>query len=208
MIVYKATNIFNNKVYIGITTNTLAHRKAIHKRDSKSMNTYFYRAINKYGFNAFKWEIIDTASSLEELMEKEVYWIAKYGSFNDKTKGYNSTSGGGSNYEITDEERQARSKRAKGKNNPMYGVESPMKGKKFTEEHKRKISEALKNAYRPHVIGANNPASRRVLNVDTGEEFNTIKEAREKYPKACKISDVCRGVRKTAGGYRWRYLDL
>lgn len=53
MIVYKATNNINNKVYIGITTKTLEHRKSIHKKDSKTKDTYFYKAIRKYGFENF-----------------------------------------------------------------------------------------------------------------------------------------------------------
>ena len=69
MIVYKATNKINNKVYIGITTKTLEHRKSIHKKDSKTKNTYFYKAIRKHGFDYIKWEVIDTALSIEELHE-------------------------------------------------------------------------------------------------------------------------------------------
>lgn len=124
MIVYKATNILNGKVYIGITMKTLKHRISIHKKDAKSKNTYFYRAINKYGFENFRWEIIDTADSIEKLHELETFYIKQYDSFDNKTKGYNTTSGGGSLYEITKEERLARSKRAMGKNNPMYGTVS------------------------------------------------------------------------------------
>lgn len=138
MIVYKATNKINNKVYIGITTKTLEHRKSIHKKDSKTKNTYFYKAIRKHGFDNFKWEVIDTAQSIEELHEKEIAYIKQYESFDNKEKGYNTTSGGGSLYKITESERKARSERAKGKNNPMYGVPSPMKGKQFSNEHKQK----------------------------------------------------------------------
>ena len=104
MIVYKATNKLNDKVYIGITTKTLKHRMSIHKRDSKVKNTYFYKAIRKYGFDNFVWEEIDTASTIEELHEKEIYYIKQYDSFDNKENGYNTTSGGGSLYLITEEE--------------------------------------------------------------------------------------------------------
>lgn len=87
MIVYKATNITNKKVYIGITTKTLEHRMKIHKRDSKKLGTYFYNAIRKYGFDNFKWEVIDTASSIDELHKKEIYYISKYNSFDNKDLG-------------------------------------------------------------------------------------------------------------------------
>lgn len=209
MIVYKATNIINGKVYIGITTHTLKHRMSIHKKDAKNKSTYFYRAIQKYGFENFKWEVIDTATTIEELHQKEVFYIKQYDSFDNKEKGYNTTSGGGSLYRLTQEERIARSNRAKGKNNPMYGTKSPLAGVTFTDEHKRKISESLKKTYRPHVIGGNNPAARRVRNVETGEIFATLTDAgnscgrcRQNIGKACRSNG-----KKTVAGYHWEFVD-
>jgi group I intron endonuclease len=209
MIVYKAINKLNGKVYIGITTKTLEHRKSIHKRDSKTKHTYFYRAIRKYGFDNFEWEVVDTATTIEELHEKEVFYIKQYDSFDNKDKGYNATSGGGSLYQITEEERLARSERAKGENNPMYGTKSPLAGTKFSDEHKAKISNALKGSYRPHVIGGNNPAAKRVRNIDTGEEFDTLTEAGKSCNKSRQnIGVACRSNgKKTAGGFRWEYID-
>ena len=43
MLIYKATNLVNGKVYIGMTTKTLEHRAKVHKRDSQRLNTYFIR---------------------------------------------------------------------------------------------------------------------------------------------------------------------
>lgn len=96
MIIYKVTNLVNNKIYIGQTTNTLEYRKDQHFREarSKKRNTvYFHNALNKYGFKNFLFEEIDTAGSQEELDEKERYWIKFYDSTN-KEKGYNLDSGG------------------------------------------------------------------------------------------------------------------
>lgn len=209
MIVYKATNKINNKIYIGITTKTLEYRKSIHKKDSKSKDTYFYRAIRKHGFDNFEWEVIDTAQSIEELHEKEVAYIKKYDSFDNKVNGYNTTSGGESLYRITEAERKSRSERAKGENNPMYGVPSPMKGKQFSNEHKQKISNALKGSYREHVVGGNNPAAKRVRNIDTGEEFDTLTDAGKSCNKSRQnIGVACRSNRtKTAGGFHWEYIN-
>lgn len=208
MIVYKVTNKINGKVYIGITTKTLEHRKKIHIRDSKRMDTYFYRAIRKYGEENFEWEVIDTAETKEELSELEKYYIKLYDSFDNKDKGYNTTSGGYESWEITEEERINRSERVKGENNPMYGRESPMKGKKFTEEHKAKISNSLKNSYRPHVIKGNNPSAKKVINLDTGEIFDTLTDASDKYGISRQmIGKVCNGYNKMAKGYRWAFIE-
>lgn len=93
MVIYKATSP-NNKVYIGLTRYSLEKRKYRHKCtmvSKKTRNYKFYNALNKYGFENFKWEVIDTASTYSELLKKEQYYIKLYDS---KTNGYNSTIGG------------------------------------------------------------------------------------------------------------------
>jgi group I intron endonuclease len=94
-IIYKITNIVNNKVYIGQTQKTLEERFKHHvnfaKKDYRSKDICFARAIRKYGENNFIIEKIDEADSKELLNEKEKYWINFYDSFKS---GYNSTLGG------------------------------------------------------------------------------------------------------------------
>ena len=47
-----------------------------------------------------------------------------------------------------------------------------------------------------------------VINLDTGEVYQTPKDAsRETGIHNDSISRVCKGKSKTAGGYRWRYLN-
>lgn len=75
MIIYKATNLINNKVYMGLTIKSLEHRMRVHNRDSRRLNIYFYQAIRKYELKNFKWEVIDTAKTSEELEEEERYYI-------------------------------------------------------------------------------------------------------------------------------------
>lgn len=96
LIIYKATNLINNKIYIGQTINTLEYRKNQHFREArceKKNNNYFHNAINKYGCENFIFEEIDFANSQEELDEKERFWINHYDS-TDKSNGYNLDSGG------------------------------------------------------------------------------------------------------------------
>lgn len=103
MIIYKATNLINNKIYIGQTRESLDVRIGKHIRSAKSeqnrglTSIYFHNALLKYGVENFKWEIIDTATTDEELNEKEIYWIAAYDAMN-KEIGYNEASGGKSGF--------------------------------------------------------------------------------------------------------------
>lgn len=58
-IVYKATNLINGRVYIGLTTTTLERRWAVHCCEVRRGSKYlFHKAIRKYGEDSFSLEII------------------------------------------------------------------------------------------------------------------------------------------------------
>lgn len=90
MYIYKITNILNNKCYIGQTINTIEERWKRHQQDALSgrLDTHFANAIRKYGVENFTLELLDTASSPEELTQKEHDWIIYY---NSVLEGYNET---------------------------------------------------------------------------------------------------------------------
>jgi len=92
MIIYKATNLLNNKVYIGQTIRILELRKICHE-NSKDSKMLICKAIQKHGKENFSWIQIDSASSKEELSSKEIFWIRTYMSTN-RQFGYNITIGG------------------------------------------------------------------------------------------------------------------
>ena len=90
MYIYKITNKINNKIYIGQTYNkTIYDRFNRHiKEANANSKSYIDRAINNYGKDNFICELIDTAKTLQELNQKEIYWIDYYNSTN-KNIGYN-----------------------------------------------------------------------------------------------------------------------
>jgi len=97
-IIYKATNLINNKCYIGQTSVSLEGRKKSHlsqSRYGRESSVYFHNAIKKYGKDNFKWEIIFESEVFDrdEIHKKEIFYIAKYNS-NNKIYGYNMTEGG------------------------------------------------------------------------------------------------------------------
>lgn len=94
MIIYKVTNIANGKIYIGQTKNTLEYRRSQHERDCKyHRNSYFHEALLKYGFENFKWEIIDCSDTQEGIDKLEKQYVREYKTYN-KTYGYNLKLGG------------------------------------------------------------------------------------------------------------------
>lgn len=95
-VVYKITNLINNKIYVGITKHII---KRIYdhiyyfKNPNSSNSTYLHKALRKYGLEFFTIEILEICDTLESLNNREVYWIQYYNSTNNK-KGYNLDSGG------------------------------------------------------------------------------------------------------------------
>jgi len=96
VIIYKITNTITNKVYIGQTIRQLCHRIYEYKTETTSDTAPNSRIINsfrKHGFDKFKFETIDIATSIDELNQKEIYWIDFFNSTN-KLVGYNILPGG------------------------------------------------------------------------------------------------------------------
>lgn len=98
MIVYRLTCLPTGKVYIGITTKTLATRVAAHfsasrKYDGPAASRPIMRAMRRYPRDLWLAEIIGTASSWEDLCRLEVCLIAAHRS-NDGRYGYNASVGG------------------------------------------------------------------------------------------------------------------
>lgn len=91
--IYKYTNLINGMVYIGQTKQTLEQRDYNHLRQIND-NTYFHRALKKYGRNNFSLELVEDNIPFSDLDEKEKYYINYFDSFYTTGKGYNLTQGG------------------------------------------------------------------------------------------------------------------
>jgi group I intron endonuclease len=95
-VIYEIVNIENGKIYIGKTVGTAEKRLLTHIANSGRgyrNQSYFYRAIRKYGVDNFIVGVIDQADCERDLDVKEIEWITKLDSTNPEI-GYNSTTGG------------------------------------------------------------------------------------------------------------------
>lgn len=89
--IYKILNKINNKIYIGQSRN-LTKRLIEHKNtlmNNTHFNEHLQRSWNKYGEDNFEIAIIENCN-IEDLYERENYWINFYNSYDSKY-GYNVT---------------------------------------------------------------------------------------------------------------------
>ena len=180
------------------------------------------RARKKYNNKRYwKYKVLEYCD-IDDLDEREEYYISLY---NTMRKGYNCESGGHENKIMSDEAKQKMSKSKKG----MYcGENNPMWGKHFTEEQKRKISESRKGKY----CGKNSPMWGKHRNDETRIKISKAHDKRkitvsqytiegvfiasyESIHEAQRLTNIdratisrcCKGIQKTAGGFKWSYKN-
>ena len=122
MVIYKLTNLINNKIYIGQTKN-FKQRMNCHKSSCNSKrckNKPLYIDIKKYGWNNFSKEILFESSNQKIINEKEKLFIKEYKSLYTEN-GYNIQSGGKYNLHQTNRTKKLISEAEKGNKNHMYG---------------------------------------------------------------------------------------
>lgn len=93
--IYKITNLVNNKIYIGASTNGADFRLKQHVFKANTGSNYpLHQAIRKFGKEAFIAEEIEMCENFEAMNLRETYWIAQLSS-TDERYGYNVRCGGG-----------------------------------------------------------------------------------------------------------------
>lgn len=218
--VYKHT-CPKGKVYIGITKNDPLKRWQ--NGTGYRTNSYFTRAIKKYGWENFEHEIIHVGLTEKEAKEKEIELIAEFKS-NLRQYGYNLSSGGESRRgtKLTDEHKEKIRKGNLGKtvsketkekltqlllkrwSDPEYvnhmreinsGKNNNMYGRKMTDEDKIKRGAKQVVQYS--------------LNGEKVNEYISIHQASDKtHISRDSITKCCNGKFRHAGGYVWRFKEI
>ncbi len=143
MIIYVAFNFQSGRAYIGQTTGSLRDRIQGHKDAAKSKkghHTVFRNAIRKYGIEAFRFTILRTCESQEELDLWECVYIALFGGYNDRSLTYN-VKDGGYNGKPSENVRRLISESKRGRNT---GPDNHFYGKSHTNESRELMSKRRK----------------------------------------------------------------
>ena len=172
--VYMHENRFNNKKYIGITCQKPTNRWKNGRGYDECPR--FYNAIQKYGWDGFRHEILYTNLSQTEAEQLEVDLIAKYETRNPD-KGYNMTSGGATNsgWHHSPETKEKLSKIASARtlsDDTKRKIGESSKGRVRTDVTRKRLSESLKGRF----VGEETRAKLRELN--TGKKFSDSARAK------------------------------
>jgi hypothetical protein len=173
--IYKTTNCINGKVYIG--------------KSEKPFNKNYYgsgilleKAIKKYGKHNFKIEVLEQLLTIDELNNREKYWI-KYYSDNSYNLAEGGT-GGWTTKHYSSEQKESYSKllssKRIGKTHTIDTIEKLKKmhsGKNFGDS--KKVSETVKKLWKDPNSIFNSPDYRKKLS-DAGKKRVWSDETKEK----------------------------
>lgn len=207
--IYKIVNDINDKIYVGKTLQTIEKRFKEHCDDSKKIRCEkrpLYDAMNKYGIEHFHIEQIEECS-LETINNREIYWINKLNSYHN---GYNATLGGEGKVRVN--YKKAYELWLKG-----FNLKTIAEQLNCTAETIKKILVTFnvtdEDIQKRKVETSNKIRPVKMLDKETEEVlmiFNSSVEAGKYLGDSLKskhILKVCRNERKTAYGYKWKYID-
>ena len=234
-IIYVHINKINGKAYVGQTTQTLSNRWG--NGSLYSTCTHFYHAIQKYGWDNFEHKVLECGLDLDELNQREAYWIEYYDSIEN---GYNLRPGG-DNHQLTEEHKnKIRTANAKLSGHPVICIntgkiyDSVNAAKRDTgaehienccmgqlqsagrdEQGNALVWRYLKdyNADEKIIIKKQIRKKTPVLCVTTGERYESAKQASEVTGiDNGSINRCCNGKRKSAGKLNgvplvWKFIE-
>lgn len=185
--IYLHRNKINGKIYIGQTCNKNVRWFPISYKDC----SYFYNAIQKYGWDNFEHIILKDNLTVQQVDKLERDYIEEYNSTN-RQLGYNLRPGGNHGYNLTKEIKQKISQ----------------SNKKYVKEHPEIFQKTLEAAHK-----ANKKA---VICLNNNLIFNSQMDAAQYagLKNSTPISRCCKGERKTAGKHlrtgerlSWKFYD-
>ena len=212
-IIYKAQHIEKGLVYIGATRCSIHQRALDHvERSIRGETNKFQEAIGTYGPDAFSWKQIDSASSNDELAQKEKEYILKYDA---KENGYNSDEGGGFKktvyqYKIEDGSLISTYDCLQNAGNAINATKQDISRACLS------VSQTYNGFYwsytyiEPYDPPKTDKRKKQVQQFNLEGKllatYNSVAEASRQtgISKTC-ISRVCRGERESSGGYYWCY---
>jgi group I intron endonuclease len=181
-VIYKITNVINNKFYIGSTKHFVTRkREHIYTLNKKThRNNYLQKAWNKYGEENFKFEILEENIGQENLLLREQHYLDLLKPY-IKNIGYNINPTAGSNLGF------------KMPKSAIEKIRQANTGKKHSEETRKKISEVQKGKKRKFISKLlTSKKCRGDLNPSAKLNWEKVRQIREKKKTGIYNSDLAK----------------
>ena len=204
-IIYLHRNKINNKCYVGQTCQKPSQRWGSHGQNYKEQS-YFYKAIQKYGWDNFEHIILEENIPAHLVDERECFWGGYYHAL--APEGYSLQFGKNNYKKQSNQLIQTKKEASLNKWQDLTYRQKVVDGRKqmwkeASFENKEKM---LANLDRNGLGGK--ARSKKVECIETKIIYNSTREAeRLSGINHCNISQVCTGKRKTAGKFHWRYIE-
>ena len=210
--IYCITNLKNGMRYVGQSRN-IERRFSQHLTDDKKLNTKLGKDMLIFDKGDFSLTILQECK-VEELDNLERYWISKLNTYPNE---YNMTPGG------RDKVIDYNTIRALTKEQVKIGWEEGLSAKGIRKKYGMSSIPAIKNQLlelgyseeeiskrgqeRKELAGAKSVAQLN-QNGEIIKVFKSLNEAgRELNISSQNIGKVCKGIRGSAGGFKWKYLE-
>ncbi|KKL26267.1 hypothetical protein LCGC14_2396980 [marine sediment metagenome] len=200
--IYLIENNINDKRYVGQTIDP-------DKREYAHLNgfsdcPYLKAAINKHGSFHFQFVLLESCNTLEDLNRRECFWIKELNTL--APHGYNLT-GGGEGMSSPSPETRIKLRTAKrGVNSPWWGkklsnshkkkLSDAKKGKKLSEAHKKKLSESSKR-----LSGDKHPKYGKPVSAETSVKLSLALKGKPSHRRGKKLPEEhCRRISEAMKG--------
>ena len=214
-ILYMHKNKVNNKRYIGITCQTPSQRWR--NGLGYQSNQYFFRSINKYGWDGFDHIILKENLSLDEACQLEIEYIKKYNTTNPSL-GYNLSLGGdippmtGKHHtkESNEKNRIAHlGKKVSEENKKATSIRSQKMWDNMSPEERKRRIDIFVNSPKPKKEVGN--GAKEIICLETKQVFPSSHYASRRVcgdtGNASNIRACCRGKHKKIKGYSWMWYE-
>lgn len=213
--IYIIENKINGKLYVGQTCNI---NKRFYAHKNYCQNKHLANSFKKYGLDNFDFIVLQDGLSKEEADDIEIGLISLFNTTNP-SNGYNKEAGGahGSPSEETrlkqslahrGKKLTEEQKRKIGEKAKIYnkGERNGMYGVPHTEEWKLEMSQKMSKENNPWWHKGNPVVQLDKITKEVIAEFPCATEAkRQTGINNSHIAECCQGKRKSAGGYCWSY---
>ena len=149
MYIYKFTHISSGRSYIGQTVQNPNQRRLEHISDSKHTprEYHFHNALRKYGVESFTFDVIASATTLDELNLLEEKFVIQYDSinngFNIRQAGNNKLHSEESKKRMSESQKAAHARR-KSEGRDTFVKTRKTSGWKWSNEQKEKLKPVYK----------------------------------------------------------------